>query len=248
MKMKKTLVLFSSLLMLTGISYTSISANADNINTNQNINVNDHSILNGKRIAFLGSSITQGLYSGNVSFVDLMSKHDGIIPDKEAVSGTAMAGITNLNYFRRMQRKIPKNQHFDAFVTQLSTNDDKIFHFPIGDVSPSYNLNDFNTRTTTGAIEYIAKYVQDTWHCPLVFYTCLDKGDAKYGQLVQRLYQLQNKWHFKIIDLYNNKDLNNEMYKPFSYNMANNIHPTLKGYKLLTPYFEDELSNVLNGK
>lgn len=246
-KLSKIGLLGLSILTLSSIHSSPVLATSNNFDSEEAISISTDSnsrVLQGKRIVFLGSSITLGLASGNVSFVDLLKKNDGIVADKQAVSGTAMAGITSLNYVNRMKKRIPTNKKLDAFVTQLSTNDDKIFKKPIGSISSSYELKDFNTNTTTGAIEYIAKYVQDNWGCPLVFYTCLNRNDSNYHNLVNRLYELQNKWHFRIIDLFNDSGLNDIMYQKYSNNMADNVHPTKKGYEVLTPYFEKVLVDI----
>lgn len=47
--------------------------------------------LKGKKIIFLGSSVTYGSQSKGESFVDFLKKADGIEAVKEAVSGTTLA-------------------------------------------------------------------------------------------------------------------------------------------------------------
>lgn len=46
------------------------------------------SVLTGKRILFLGSSVTHGAASQGQSFVDLFTALDGVQATKEAISGT----------------------------------------------------------------------------------------------------------------------------------------------------------------
>ena len=53
-----------------------------------------------------------------------------------------------------MKNNISKNEKFDAFACQLSTNDASK-EMPIGELSSSENLEDFDTQTVTGAMEYI---------------------------------------------------------------------------------------------
>lgn len=47
------------------------------------------------------------------------------------------------------------------FVCQLSTND-ATNGLPLGSVSSGRELNDFDTQTVAGAIEYIVCYAQET--------------------------------------------------------------------------------------
>ena len=53
-------------------------------------------------------------------------------------------------------KKIDKNIKADAFVCQLSTND-ATKEMPLGVISDSFNMNDFDTQTVAGAIEYMMK-------------------------------------------------------------------------------------------
>ena len=54
----------------------------------ENIEPLENSPLGGKRICYLGSSVTLGLYSMDVSFADYISYRNGCEYVKEAVSGT----------------------------------------------------------------------------------------------------------------------------------------------------------------
>lgn len=157
--------------------------------------------LVGRRIAFLGSSITYGAASLGVSFVDYLQTGAGVITTKLAVSGTTLAGPSADSYWARLQRELPLEQPLDLFVCQLSTNDlgqGKA----LGQITPASQRDDFATATTLGAIEAICAYVEKHWHCPLVFYTCVIMGtEPRYQQLISELYHLQAKWRFAVIDL-----------------------------------------------
>ena len=48
------------------------------------------STLAGKQILFLGSSVTYGHFSEGVSFVEIIAERTGMLPVKEAVSGTTL--------------------------------------------------------------------------------------------------------------------------------------------------------------
>ena len=63
-----------------------------------NISYNPESSLSGKRIGFLGSSITYGFAANGVSFVDYLQARDGVVTTKSAVSGTTLAGTEADNY------------------------------------------------------------------------------------------------------------------------------------------------------
>lgn len=59
----------------------------------ENIEPLENSPLRGKRICYLGSSVTLGLYSMDVSFADYISYRNGCEYVKEAVSGTTFVEV-----------------------------------------------------------------------------------------------------------------------------------------------------------
>ncbi|RHW51876.1 hypothetical protein DS831_00650 [Bombilactobacillus bombi] len=205
-----------------------------------------HSALAGKKIVFLGSSVTRGLAAGGISFVDFLKSEDGVNTIKNAIDGTTLAGRGANTYVNRMKKQISPQTKLDAFVCQLSTND-VAQNKTLGTISNSKDIADFDINTTTGAIEYVIKYVQDTWHCPVIFYTGLYRDNPKYNQLVARLFELQKKWNFSIIDLYNNSDINNALKQNYNIYMADAIHPRKVFYQdYWTPIFRQELLKLFN--
>lgn len=185
--------------------------------------------LKGKTIIFLGSSVTYGFAAKGESFADYLQKQDGITAIKEAVSGTTLVDDKDNSYVSRINN-IDKDIKADAFICQLSTND-ATQEKPLGKLSNSKNINDFDTHTIIGAIEYIVTYAKDTWNCPVIFYTGTKYDSLSYGKMVEALYDIQNKWDIGIIDLWNNDDMNAVNKKDYKSYMSDPIHPTRKGYK-----------------
>ena len=220
----------------------------------ENLEKNPNSVLTGKNILFLGSSVTRGDGAKGKSFVELFQTLDGVNAIKEAKSGTtlvdkksmwAMVAYGNGNSYIKRLKKIKTDTAIDCVLCQLSTND-ATKKLPLGEVSSSRDLSSFDTKTITGAIEYIIKYCQDTWHCPVVFYTGSYFENAEYQAMVTRLYQLQDKWDFTIIDLYTDKDFNQIDTETYNLYMYDSIHPTLAGYaNWWFPKMESELIQVL---
>lgn len=196
--------------------------------------------LSGKTIIYLGSSVTYGYASRGESFADYLQKQDGIIAVKEAVSGTTLVDDKDNSYVSRM-KKIDKSIKADMFICQLSTNDatqDK----PLGSVSESRNADDFDTHTIIGAMEYIIAYANETWHCPVTFYTGTKYDSENYQKMVDALSSLKDKWGIGIIDLWNNDEMNQVSENDYDEYMNDSIHPTRKGYKeWWTPVFRQYL-------
>lgn len=202
--------------------------------------------LTGKTIIFLGSSVTYGSAAGGESFVDYLTKRDGIIPVEEAVSGTTLVDETvwgKKSYIERM-KTIDPNIHADAFVCQLSTND-ATMKKPLGAVSNSFDIQDFDTQTVAGAIEYVIAYARETWDCPVIFYTGTQYDNAHYAQMVDLLLEIQEKWGIGVIDLWNDAEMNAVSAEDYKFYMVNGIHPSRAGYRdWWTPKFEAYLTDL----
>lgn len=133
----------------------------------------------------------------------------------------------------------------DLFVCQLSTNDASR-KMPAGTVSVSFSMEDFDTKTTAGAIEYIIAYAKAVYGCPVVFYTSPRYDSTAYGELVVLLEELRQKWEISVIDMWNDEAFNDISEAQRGLYLADPIHPTKAGYlEWWTPYFEASLAEIL---
>lgn len=217
----------------------------------ENAPVNADSPLAGKTIVFLGSSVVYGSDSMGESMADFIGKMDNVNVVKEAVSGTTLVDKEfqgKASYITRMKQLDPSMTP-DAFVVQLSTND-ATQKKPLGEISDSFSMDDFDTQTVTGAIEYIIAYVRETYNCPVVFFTGTkydgQRGAAEYEAMVARLQEIQKKWDIGVIDLWNDPEMLSVSQEDYSLYMSNGIHPTRAGYRdWWTPKFESYLADYL---
>lgn len=206
--------------------------------------------LEGKRIFFLGSSVTFGAQSGEEGIPEFMDKVYGTESVKEARSGTTLAiSKEPRSYVERLDEYIANggsDESFDFFVCQLSTNDtSKVDN--MGEVMPDFltDASGFDKNTTVGAIEYIIATARDTWNCPIIFYTNPPYGLDRYGELVEKLHRAADKWDITIIDLYNNEEFNAISDEEYNLYMADSIHPTRAGYRdWWLPAFHDTLTEL----
>lgn len=196
--------------------------------------------LEDKNILFLGSSVTKGACSLDVSMADYIEKLDGCNVTKEAVSGTTLATVKGNSYVERL-KKIDTGISFDLLVCQLSTNDASQ-NVALGSVNDSMDMDSFDTDTVIGAIEYIIAYAKETWGCEVVFYTGTKYDSDNYQAMVDGLYGMQEKWGIGIIDLWNDAEMNAVSEDNYKLYMYDPIHPTQAGYLLWwTPKMEEYL-------
>lgn len=219
-----------------------------------NVKPLDENILTGKKILFLGSSVTKGQASLGTSFVEYIEKRDGVIGIKDAQSATTLAdkwsamafmGYGNGDSYVKRLKKQDTSIKLDCVVCQLSTNDASK-NIDLGDISDSEKLEDFDTQTVTGAMEYIIAYTQQTWNCPIIFYTNSYYENDNYEAMVDRLMELKDKWDIGVIDLYHDKELNDIDQKTRELYMWDDIHPTKAGYlEWWTPQIEAAMEQYL---
>lgn len=206
--------------------------------------------LGGKRIIFLGSSVTYGACTMGQSFIEALEEKDGIIAIKEAVSGTLLVDedvADGKSYIARLAT-IDTNIKADAFVCQLSTNDAS-HNKPLGIISDSYVKENFDTKTIAGAIEFIIAYAKQTWHCPVIFYTGTKYDSDLYKKMVELLLSIQKKWQIDVIDLWNDIEMNQVSPENYKRYMSDPIHPLRDGYReWWLPKFEEGITLALTKK
>ncbi|MDQ0221839.1 SGNH/GDSL hydrolase family protein [Streptococcus moroccensis] len=211
----------------------------------ENVKTKENSLLKGKKIIFLGSSVTKGAGAGDESFVDYLVKLDEIIATKEAVNGTTLTDSGSKSYIKRMESNIDPSIQADLFVVQLSTNDASKKK-DLGSISDSKDRKEFDTSTIIGSMEYIISYAQDTWKCPIVFYTNTYYKSERYEEMVTAVKALQDKWGIGLINLYDDQEMTNVSPELRKLYMVDAIHPTKKGYlEWWTPKFETYLESYL---
>ena len=190
----------------------------------------ESSPLKGKNIIWLGSSVTFGAAAFEQSFIECIDAMEGTTSVKEAVSGTTLVDDEPNNYIERML-KLPKDIQADAFVCQLSTNDASK-----GKAMPAIK----------DAIERIITYAQNTWHCPVFFYTGTKFDSPLYQEMVDYILGMETEGKIKVLDLWNDPEMNAVSKEDYDLYMADPIHPTKAGYlKWWTPKFIDFLRKNL---
>lgn len=214
--------------------------------------------LSGLDIAWLGSSVTYGQAAQGYSMADeIAANHADTTSYKYAISGTTLADCksntsvptdgegSHGSYVGRMEQ-LNKNRDYDLFIVQLSTND-ATAGIPMGEISESTETADLDASTVIGAMEYIIAYVQENWDCPVMFYTGTKYDSEQYGQMVDTLLELREKWGIGVIDLWNDEDMNGVSEEDYAtYMQEDGVHPLREGYvEWWTPKFEEGITAYL---
>jgi len=148
--------------------------------------------LRGKKIIFLGSSVTYGFGGLGTSFADYLAAEEDVIATKEAVNGTTLVTEDDHSYFPRLEAlKILEKP--DLLLTQLSTND---------------AMKKYDIRDIEAAIRKIVSYGHDVLNCPVAFYTGSRYESPEYRAMVEMLFAIKDEIGISIIDLWYDDTLN----------------------------------------
>lgn len=208
----------------------------------------EESPLVHKNVLFLGSSVTNGAAAMGQSIPEYFGARMGCTYIKEAVDGTTLTDNGSNSYVQRLLNQVSSGEKIDLLVCQLSTNDASK-GLPLGEIAEGTTLEEFDTGTITGAMEYIICYAEQTWGCPVVFYTNPQFESENYGAMVERLYQLADKWGIGILDLWNSDEFNAITEAERALYMKDDIHPYKAGYRdWWGPELEKQLCGFLSGK
>ena len=203
--------------------------------------------LSGKKILWLGSSVTYGAQSaGHYSMVEAMrERHPGLLCEKYAVCGTTLANTSADSYPARL-RQIPAWKCPDLVVVQLSTND-AVQGKVLGRISAGTEPDE---TTIAGAIEAIILDVRERFHCPVVFYTGTWFDCELYREMTELLPAIQKKWGIGIIDLFHDAEMCRVIGTPqYERYMHDPIHPFRAGYtEWWTPVIDLYLTRFLQDR
>ena len=186
--------------------------------------------LTGKKVLFLGSSVTYGAASLREGIPEYFAARLGCEVTKEAVSGTTLVDNGDSSYVQRLLKNVDPATPYSLVVCQLSTND-ATKALPLGEIQEARDRESFDTATVTGAMEFIIAYARETWDCPVVFYTNARYDSEAYAAMVRRLYELQNKWGVGVLDLWSDESFNSIDSAARALYMNDQIHPTKAGYR-----------------
>ena len=224
-----------------------------------NLTAAEDSLLKGKNLIFLGSSVTYGKYSDGQSFVDILQKVDGVNVTKSAKNGTTLVDQGANSYIKRLkgegkESNISQSLTPDYLVCQLSTNDARTLQ-KLGKQTANPSREDyegFDTSTVSGAIQYITGYTEERFDCPVVFYVVPQFestyfNDGHYAKMREKLYAVKKAWdghdrlsdgsadnrpgdQILILDMWEHPKFAYASKDERRFNMVDSVHPTKAGY------------------
>lgn len=201
---------------------------------------------------FAGDSINHGMSSrdemantfkgGTGGWAARVERDTGLIATNVGKSGYHFTDVKS-NYGPindLLQTNASKD--FDYVVLQGGYND-ACKKVPLGVISDSYDLADFDTTTFAGGMERTIyntiKYHGDTAAIGFIVTFKIPKDNGIEKEYYDLAKEICEKWGIDFLDLYNHEKLNADLKYDTKEHTNDFVHPDASGYELITPYVID---------
>ena len=212
--------------------------------------VESTSPLKGKKMLFMGDSITYG--SGDAvspfrtgrAWAGRIADLTGAITTNAAVGGAKVSFQRGDDNWVYSQYEPYVNEKFDIIVMHGGVNDAR-YDRPVGTLSEGKDEATLKKNQTNyvGGLEWIFYMVSTTNTDAKLYFIAnhrLDghaKGSAKdMSAYFNAAKQACEKWGIIFIDLYNNKELNDKLETTTTKYLPDTLHLNAAGYDIITPY------------
>ena len=229
--------------------------------TGKPITLDEDSILQGRSVLFVGDSIVSAERDSNMFLVNTTSParkggwsgRIGIANGMNyVINGKSGAPLSSgskaaTDYGRIVdQLTVSGRDSFDYVIANGGINDAQA-SMPVGVMTDSFDVEDFNNATYAGALEEFFYTAKQKYPTALIGYICsfsTPKNTTGRASNMSEYYaiakQICEKWGVYCLDLYNNTDFCNNVLKTSTTTyMPDGVHPNGAGYDLITPLIEE---------
>ena len=234
------------------------------VDTEVEIDQNVVAALTGKKILFLGDSITAATKDdkGLGGWAGRVGRNYGAITTNAGWSGASVSTNKSSRIIAKMQEN--KNNTYDYVILHGGVND-AMTSAPLGAVSDSKNVSDFDIATYVGALEELIYRAKEyfpnakigfivNYQTPNSTWGGYTKNMAPYFHMAK---QVCEKWEIPYIDLFfGSADVNGKMmsysYDILAVDTAVNFHAQTgtevhiggTGYDLITPHIASFIASI----
>lgn len=212
-----------------------------------------NSPLEGKRVLFLGDSLGAGQWDdGRVrAWAGRIAEQFGTVSDNQAIGGYCFSNIRGSGPMILNQLNKVKRNEYDMVILEGGVNDawgtvdgtNKIA--PVGEMSESFDPDDFDVSTFAGGFEKTLSMVFDYYSDATVGYIAVFNMKAATGigkvtemePYYDMAKQICEKWDVAYLDMYHDDYVNDElMAVTTSKYLKDPVHPNKEGYDRISPY------------
>ena len=233
----------------------------DKENPYEVIEADPNAPLYGMKALFCGDSISYGHYDipAGDSWAGRIQKYYGTISTNMSRSGWCLSTVRGQAGQIVNQLKSVAGTDFDIIVLQggvndaWGTTDGTNIIAPVGEMSDSFDVKDFDITTYAGALEeffYTArKYYPDALLCYIISFYMPNAGVGHVGDMEEYYavgMEICDKWGVPYLDMYHDDYLNYELLEIGTNKcLTDPVHPNVLGYDRISPYIGDWLESLV---
>lgn len=210
--------------------------------------------LKGKTALFVGDSVCEGWKNGNTGIARFPDAYAGLIEKQTGIQSTnAGVGSSTISDEKAifLQFENYKKTDFDFVVIQGGIND-MSHSIPIGEMSNSFNGDDFDTSTYAGGLEFTIykaiEYYGDTAAIGVLFSYASPNhpsgNGAKLPEYVAVGKAICEKWGISYLDMCNHAEITQKLNFTEKVHTGDFIHLNAAGYEIVTPYIIDFMRSM----
>ncbi len=220
------------------------------------------SVLNGKSALFVGDSICYGTQDTGTDrgWAGRIAKYYGLSNyTNNGVSGASLSTARwreNGNASSKVQGQIlfQVNQesafYYDYVILHGGVND-AWDSYPVGEITDSFDVEDFDIGTFAGALEELFYYT--TQYFPeakigylMNFYapSCTNGRVSDMSEYFAEAKKICEKWDMPYFDMYNNEEITAALKFDTKEHTNDYIHPLASGYDVLYPFIAEWMETL----
>ncbi|MBO5898359.1 MAG: SGNH/GDSL hydrolase family protein [Clostridia bacterium] len=227
------------------------------------VEVKKDSPLYGKSALYCGDSISYGHYDTipGTSWAGRLEKQYGLDGDNRSKSGWCLSTVRGQGGQIVNQLKGARSGDYDFVVLEGGVNDawgatdGSGVYAPVGKMTDSFDVKDYDVTTFAGGLEELFWYAKEYFpDAQIVYISMFDmpKAPASTNRVSDmddyyaEAEKICEKWGVAYLDLYNNAELSAALNVQQGSNayLQDPVHPTAKGYDVMTPYIADFLEGL----
>ena len=224
--------------------------------------VDDESVLKGKRILFYGDSICEARCEWETKYADIIGwagrigVHNGMTWYNLGRSGASVSNCRGANtIINQVYSSFSTIQECDIYLLHGGTND-AWDSAPVGTYDKKDFSGNYDETTFAGGLEELIYTVKNRYPNAIFGYIINFKfTNTRFGGMLMDMdgyvditKKICDKWEVPYLDLYSNTELLGKLQPQTNVFLSDGVHPTTTGYNVITPYIEEWLKGLVSPK
>ena len=250
--MKKKILIFSVMCIFT-IMVSGCATVRNPVGTVEKTNI--EKTLQGKSALFCGDSICAAGRDNEDGWAGRIGTHYGM--DTTNI-GKAAASVSTSRGDNRIITQINqvKDNSYDYIILHGGVND-AMESAPIGVVSDSFKVKDFDASTFVGGLEELFYFTYEYFEDDTIigYIVNYQTPNSKWGgettdmsMYFDAAIKVCEKWKIPYLDLYNDENFNNKLKVTTNENLLDFLHPNADGYDILYKPIAEWMADISTNK